>query len=258
MVDGRPSVLMVSGLDPTGGAGFIADVRLADRWGCRPVGVVTGLTVQDTHGLRAVELSSLDFVDEQLTALLADIEVDAVKVGMLGTLEMAQKVARALALTRAPVVWDPVAAPSHGQAKLLEGALMDVANVLSDHVVLMTPNVDEAELLSGLKIVDAQTSGHAAQAISTRWNTAVLVSGGHLAGPPVDVLAHRGDVTEVVGQRVEGANDVHGTGCALATAIACALARGFTVSEAVIDGCRRVRELLPAAPLPGRGHRAVV
>jgi hydroxymethylpyrimidine/phosphomethylpyrimidine kinase len=259
MADERqPALLIISGLDPSGGAGFIADVRLAARYGCRPIGVVTGLTVQDTRGVRAVELVSPDFLREQLTTLLSDIEVAAVKIGMLGSPEIADAVIEGLKLCRGPVVWDPVLSPTDGTVPLYSGALAAAADKLTKYIDVMTPNLEEAAHLSGMKITDATSAGKAALALAKQYGTAVLITGGHLEGPAVDVLAHRGDITEVVGQRVKAGTSVHGTGCALTTIMAAALAHGRTLVEAAVDAASRVRKLLAEAPEPGRGAPAVV
>jgi hydroxymethylpyrimidine/phosphomethylpyrimidine kinase len=253
-----PALLIVSGLDPSGGAGFIADVRLAARFGCRPVGVVTGVTVQDTRGVRAVEPVSAEIVQEQLTTLLSDIEVAAVKIGMLGNVEIANAFIEAIKLTQAPVVWDPVLSPTEGTVPLYSGSLAAVAERMAPHCEVMTPNVEEAAHLSGLPITDVKSAGQAALALSKRLGTAVLITGGHLNGPPVDILAHRGDLTEVIGQRVGDGSGVHGTGCALTTIIATAMARGRTLVEAVVEAASTVRSLLREAPRPGRGTAAII
>jgi len=258
MGSSRPGVLIISGLDPTGGAGFAADVRLVERWGGRPAGIVTGLTVQDTQGVRSAEVMSPEYVSEQLLALLSDVQVRAVKVGMLGNAEMARAVAAGLSLTDAAVVWDPVVTPSHGTASLLATPLTEAVEILRDHVTLITPNLDEASALVSYEVNTVATATRAAQEIETALGVAVLVTGGHLPGAPVDVLSHRGDVTEIVGQRVAGPAHIHGTGCALSTSIACGLARGFTLSEACVAACGQVRGLLADAPSPGRGYRAVI
>ncbi|MEZ4365123.1 MAG: bifunctional hydroxymethylpyrimidine kinase/phosphomethylpyrimidine kinase [Kofleriaceae bacterium] len=118
-----PCVLVVAGLDPSGGAGFIADVRVAERHGCRAVGAITALTEQDTVGVRAVHPVGPGELHALLTTLLTDVEVAAVKLGMLATAEHAEAVGDALALTAAPVVWDPILRPTRGQVALLDGDL---------------------------------------------------------------------------------------------------------------------------------------
>ncbi|HEU4734548.1 MAG TPA: bifunctional hydroxymethylpyrimidine kinase/phosphomethylpyrimidine kinase, partial [Kofleriaceae bacterium] len=145
----RPDVLICAGLDPSGGAGLIADVRVVSELGGRPVGVVTALTVQSTTGVVDVEAVSATHVREQLELLLSDVEVRAVKIGMLGSSQIAASIGQALALTGAPVVWDPVIQPSRGAVSFLAGPLDEAIAALLPHVAVLTPNVHELALLSG-------------------------------------------------------------------------------------------------------------
>jgi hydroxymethylpyrimidine/phosphomethylpyrimidine kinase len=249
------TVLFVSGLDPSGGAGFLADVRVAAEHGCRAVGVVTATTVQDTSGVRAVTPTPLDVLDEALTTLLADVEVDAVKIGMLGDARAAEVIARALAATRAPVVWDPVLMPSRGGVALLVGDAAAAVRALLPEARLVTPNASEAEALTGIRVVDEASACAAAAAIPGQ---AVLVKGGHVPGPlAIDVLRDGADVMALAAPRVE-AGPLHGTGCVLSSAIACGLGAGAPLAAAV----RAAKDYLGAklaAPLAvGRGARCLV
>jgi hydroxymethylpyrimidine/phosphomethylpyrimidine kinase len=249
------SLLVIAGLDPSGGAGLLADCRVAAEHGVRAVGVVTATTVQDTAGVRAVELVAPEVLGEALTVLLGDVEVDAVKIGMLGDARTAEVVARALAATRAPVVWDPVIRPSRGGVPLLAGDPARAARALLDEVRLVTPNVAEAGALSGIAVVDEDSARAAAAAIGA---AAVLIKGGHLAGGRArDVLRDGSEVTILDAPRVD-AGPVHGTGCVLSSAIACRLALGASLVEAV----RAAKDYLGAklaAPLAvGRGARCLV
>jgi hydroxymethylpyrimidine kinase/phosphomethylpyrimidine kinase len=256
--DRRRNVLVASGLDPSGGAGFLADARTVELHGLRPVGVVTALTVQTTSDVRAAEPVAAELVGAQLTALLSDAEVAAGVVGMLGDQAVAVAVADGLRLTAAPIVWDPVLRASAGGTPLYRGDPRAALAALRDHLALVTPNLAEAEALAGFEVRDVAAMRRAAQAIAGD-GVACLVKGGHLAGgPAIDVLADGDQVIDVEGARVPGGEDVHGTGGALAAAIACGLARGASLVDAVRSAAAFVRERLAAPVRSGRGRPSVL
>lgn len=254
------NVLVISGLDPSGGAGFLADARMIDARGARPVGVVTALTVQDTRGVREVHPVGAEVVSDQLRALLSDLPVAAVKIGMLGSEAIAHAVADALALTAAPVVWDPVLRPSLGATPLFIGDAAVAATVLKPHVTVATPNASEAAALSGRAVTSVDDARAVATLLCRALGDAVLITGGHLAAGDevVDVLAEGETVTELRGERIAGATDVHGTGCALSSALAVELGRGLALADAVRVARDEVGRRLRAPVTPGRGARAVL
>lgn len=251
-----PALLVISGLDPSGGAGFLADARVAAEHGLRAVGVITAVTVQDTSGVRSVSPTPPDVVGDALETLLGDVEVHAVKIGMLGDARTAEVIARALAMTRAPVVWDPVFHPTRGGVALLEGDPAVAARALLPEVRLVTPNAGEAELLSGVPVVDEESMRAAARAIAAQ---AVLVKGGHVAvaGDRARDLLRDGDGFHTFDSpRVAGA--LHGTGCVLSSAIASRLARGEALVEAVGAAKRWLDEKLAHPLAVGRGAQVLV
>ena len=254
-----PGVLIVAGLDPSGGAGLIADVRLAASLGCRPVGVVTALTDQNTVGVIAANPVDPAVVSNQLSTLLTDVEVAAVKIGMIASPAIARAVADALALTAAPVVWDPILAPTRG-SPLYEGDLAIAVDVLAPHLALITPNAIEAEILTGRRVRDQNDAIGAARELRSRGIPAVLIKGGHLGGQGEDVtdLLLESDVTPLIGPRVPLTEPVHGTGCALSTAIACRLAHGISLREACAQAKELVAERLRTPIHAGRGRASVV
>ncbi len=255
-----PAVLVIAGLDPSGGAGLIADVRVCEQHGCRPLGVVTALTEQTTLGLRAVNPVDPAIVREQLVALLSDVELAAVKIGMLGSVAMVEAVAEALALTAAPIVWDPVARASSGGTALTDEELGAAVGVLGSACALVTPNADEAWWITGVGPIASvrDAIGVASILRDQRAVTAVLVKGGHWGDDEaIDVLVAPGGVVELPGARVAGASP-HGTGCALSTAIACNLARGATLEAACRAAKVFVAERIAAPVRPGRGRAAVL
>lgn len=255
MADTR-SILVASGLDPSGGAGFLADARLVDRAGYRPVGAVTAETVQDTRAVRRVEPAAAELLEAQLTALLSDVEVAAGKIGLVPDLEVAEALARALALTAAPVVWDPVLTATSGAA-MASADPWDLAARLAPEVALITPNLAEAAALLGRRLVDVAAVRAAASDLAGRLGCAVLIKGGHLSGEPIDVLAEGKDVTEIAGERVPGP-PVHGTGCFLSASIACELAGGASLLDAARSAKEALAERLKAPERPGRGSAAVL
>jgi len=183
-----PNVLVCSGLDPSGGAGFIADVRVIDKLGGRPAGVVTALTVQNTTGVAELQPCDPELVDHQLGFLLTDIQFRAVKIGLLGSAAIARSLGTALQLTDAPVVWDPILAATRGNIALLddvEGALA----ALRPHLTLITPNRHELAQLAGRPMADLAAAATAATELAHRADCAVLVKGGHFDGDEsIDLL----------------------------------------------------------------------
>ncbi|HTJ42241.1 MAG TPA: bifunctional hydroxymethylpyrimidine kinase/phosphomethylpyrimidine kinase [Kofleriaceae bacterium] len=253
-----PNVLIVSGLDPSGGAGFIADVRVAERHHVRPVGVITALTEQNTAGVLGMHDMQGHIIESQLRLLLGDIEIRAGKIGMVGSARIAQVIGDALAMTNAPIVWDPVLAPSRGGGPLFEGNPFDAMAALASHITLLTPNTDEAHRLTGIAVTDEKSAIAAGKALVDKWVSAALIKGGHLGGDEaVDLLIAGGAVHRLVAPRVRGL-DVHGTGCALSTSIAARLALG----DDLLTACKTAKQLVakwiaqPASP--GRGSPAVL
>ena len=227
-----PRVLAVGGSDSSGGAGIQADLKTAHALGAHGLSVVCAVTAQDSHGVRASWPVPPDAVRAQLAAVLDDIGVDAVKTGMLPTGPVAAAVADALAGVTVPLVVDPVVAASHGQELASAQAVAVIVERLLPLATVVTPNLAEAALLSGIQPDDEDSMAAAAariHALGPRW---VLVKGGHLAAEPVDILSGDGQVLRFPGERVVSAH-THGTGCTMASAIAVGLATGLEVPAAV-------------------------
>jgi hydroxymethylpyrimidine kinase/phosphomethylpyrimidine kinase len=256
---GRPDVLACAGLDPSGGAGLLADARVLSELGTRPVGVVTALTVQNTTGVAGAQLVDPELLGHQLAFLLTDVEVAAVKVGMIGSSELARAIGSALQLTAAPLVWDPVMAPSRGELPPTEVWIEDAVAALRPHLTLLTPNAHELAALTGLQVTDLDEAEAAARALASRLEIAVLAKGGHLGGhESIDLLVHGGGREELRVPRVPHGEDVHGTGCALSSAIAAYLAHGRELVEACRLGKVFVAARIADPTRPGRGAAAVV
>lgn len=260
-VDTRaPDVLVCSGLDPSGGAGFVADVRVVSELGARPCGVVTALTVQNTTGVVGSHPCDPDVVGHQLAFLLTDVELKAVKIGMIGSAAIARAVANALHLSAAPVVWDPVTFPSRGEVPLNDDTLEEAMAALRPHLTLVTPNKQELFLMTGLPTGTRVMAEAAGRALARNLDTAVLVKGGHFGGEEsMDMLFQPSgkDELQLTNPRIPGGEDVHGTGCALSSAIATYLAHGRPLAEAVELAKQYVTRLIENPVHPGRGASAV-
>jgi hydroxymethylpyrimidine/phosphomethylpyrimidine kinase len=257
-----PDVLVCAGLDPSGGAGLVADVRVVSELGGRACGVVTALTIQNTTGVVGSHPCDPDVVGHQLAFLMTDVEMKAIKIGMVGSAAIARAIANALHLSAAPVIWDPVMFASRGDAPLGDdGTLEEAMTALRPHLTLVTPNKHELFLMTGLPTGTMVMAEAAGRALAKKLDTAVLVKGGHLGGDEsIDMLFMPDGVappSELRSPRIKGGEDVHGTGCALSSAIATYLAHGRVLDEAVMLGKQYVTKLIEHPVHPGRGAAAV-
>ena len=243
--------LSIAASDPTGGAGLQADLQVFRAFGVHGMGVVTALTVQDTTRVHRVLPVFPNVVLDQLRALLRDVPPDAVKIGALASDDVARNVDLGLReldpLRRTPIVIDPVLAASDG-TPLLERRAWGTLQDLIGRAHLVTPNLPEAAALTGNDVSTREgVEAAAATLVAELGAGAALVKGGHRDGAPDDLLALREGGSAsfhwLPGERVAGA-DVHGTGCALASAIAARLARGDELREAVDVGRRFVRDAI--------------
>lgn len=258
VAEAEPNVLICSALDPSGGAGFLADASVVRAFGARPVGVVTALTVQDTRGMRSCHELDPDVVGAQLSTLLTDIEVRAVKLGVLGSTAVVREIGEHLSLTAAPVVWDPVMAPTQGEVTFSRDLFRIALEELGPHLTLITPNSEELGVLVGTQVNNLAEAVEGAKMFAQIAKVAVLVKGGHLGTEQtVDVLCHQGGIEYFKGPRLPGP-DVHGTGCALSSAIASQLARGMALEQACLTAKQFVWDRIAKAVKPGRGAPAAM
>ena len=253
---GAPVALTVAGSDPSGGAGAQADLKTFHQHGVYGAAVISLITVQNTRGCERVDVLPAELVAAQLHAVLTDLPVRVLKTGALGSAENVQAVADALRSQPSPLlaVVDPVrlASAGPGGALLSDSARDVLLRELLPHVTVLTPNLAEAAWLTGRDATTLHQARDAAQALLDLGPRAVLVKGGHLAGPAVDVLALDGSLHELHAERVvTGAG--HGTGCSLASAIAARLAQGEEPLHAVIQAKEWVRRALLTAPPRGAG-----
>jgi hydroxymethylpyrimidine/phosphomethylpyrimidine kinase len=253
-------VLSVAGSDSGGGAGIEADMRTIALLGLHACVAVTAVTVQNTLGVKSFHEIPADVVDGQIDAVVTDIGIQAAKTGMLASPRIIDTVAttwRRLGLT-VPLVVDPVAASMHGDALMAPPALDSLRGKLFPLATLVTPNLDEVRLLVDIDVVDAESQRAAAKALHALGPQWVLVKGGHLRSSDrsCDLLYDGADFHEFDTERIVTGND-HGGGDTLAAAVACALAHGFTVPDAVGFAKRWVTECLRAAYPLGHGHGPV-
>jgi hydroxymethylpyrimidine/phosphomethylpyrimidine kinase len=249
-------VLIVAGSDSGGGAGIQADIKTVMALGGYASTAISALTAQNTLGVDAVEVVSPDFIMRQMEVVLDDIGTDAIKTGMLPTAESIDAVCDVIETWAQPVplVVDPVMI-AKGGARLLDLAALDVLKrrllFLAD---VITPNVPEAEVLTGLTITDEESMAHAATMLLTLGSEWVLLKGGHLDGPEVvDMLASESGLHIYRSLRIE-TRSTHGTGCTLASGVATGLAQGLSVPEAVARARAYVIAAIEAAPGLGEGH----
>jgi hydroxymethylpyrimidine/phosphomethylpyrimidine kinase len=257
-IETPPVALTIAGFDPSGGAGIIADVKTFAAFGCFATAAVTSLTFQNTTGVFGAAHQSAETLRAQVLAVVEDFPIEGAKTGMLPTREVIEEVARLFRETALPApVVDPVIRSTSGY-DLIDAAALDALKVLLLPLArLVTPNLQEAEALTGLEIQDEQGMVAAARALIDLGARAVLVKGGHLSGDAVDVLLDdSGEVKTFVAARVE-TDSTHGTGCTLSAAIAACLARGMNLEDSVGAAKRFVTDAIMRAPRLGHGHGPV-
>jgi len=253
-------VLTIAGFDPSSGAGVTADIKTIAAHGCYGVACITAMTVQSTAGVRRVEAVDPGLITETLNELAADIPIAAVHIGMLGTAKVVRAVAEFLAQRQGKsklpnIVLDPILRSSSGAelldapgTKLLIERLIPLATVL-------TPNVDEAAVLTGLKVTNLDEMRTAAARLHEMGSPAVVITGGHL-DKAIDLLSFttkHGVEQEVFKAERQRSNSTHGTGCAFATAMACHLALDRGLAEASLLAKTYVTAAIAAGHPLGRG-----
>lgn len=256
-----PRVLTIAGSDSGGGAGIQADLKTYAALGCFGMSAITALTAQNTLGVRAIHGVPADFLKEQIAAVVEDIGVDAVKIGMLHAPEIVRAVAWAIDTYKLDrVVLDPVMVATSGDALIENSTVAVLVEELFPRATVVTPNLDEAALLLGRPVREVDELDAACADLLAKGAKAVLLKGGHLGGDMLtDVLAIAGEPAaywqRLSGPRIASRN-VHGTGCTLSSAIAAHLALGYTLEEAVQAGHGYIRGAIEAgaAVVTGQGH----
>ncbi len=249
-------VLIVAGSDSGGGAGIQADIKTVTALGGYAATAITALTVQDTKDVYAIHEVPVDIVRQQMEVVIDDIGVDCIKTGMLHRTEVLESVADVIARKAAgvPLVVDPVMV-AKGGARLLDA---DTTGALRDKLIgaatVLTPNVPEAEILSGERIKTDSDQERVGRALCALGPKAVLMKGGHRPGDELrDVLVTADGVETFRSHRIDTPH-THGTGCTLASAIATGIAQGLSPRDAVMRGRDYVQEAIRTAPGLGAGH----
>ena len=253
---GLATALTIAGSDSGGGAGIQADLKTFAAHRVYGTSAITALTAQNTVGVQGVHVVPDDFVTAQIEAVVSDIGCDAVKTGMLANSTIVEAVAAAVESLELPnLVVDPVMVAKSGDHLLDDEAVHAVRWTLLRLARVVTPNIPEAEVHATMSITSVADMTEAARRIAMLKPGAVVMKGGHLAGPEViDILLEKGEFHEWVGPRIEGPN-THGTGCTFAAAIAAQLAKGTPLVEAVPAAKAYVEGAMRHGIPLGKGHR---
>ena len=237
------TALTIAGSDSSGGAGIQADIKTMTMHGVYAMSAITAMTAQNTTGVRAIQEATPEFLRQQLDAVFEDIRPDAVKIGMVSSSELIRVIADRLRYYEAGnVVVDPVMVATAGSSLIRQDAVQMLIRELLPISTLVTPNIPEAQVLSGLTIRDKEDMITAAKQIGDRYRCAVLLKGGHSVNDANDLLYTKGELIWFEGKRIDNPN-THGTGCTLSSAIAANLALGFDLAESI----QRAKEYLSGA-----------
>ncbi len=244
-----PIALTIAGSDSSGGAGIQADLKTFSAFGVYGASVLTALTAQNTRGVQGVEPVRPQFVTAQLTSVLSDLDVGAIKTGMLATAPIVVAVAAELSQRgRLSLVVDPVMVATSGDVLLASDAIAALKSELFPLATLITPNMPEAAALLGVPVAETEQAAAEQVRAIAQLGAAVLLKGGHGSGKEaVDFLYAAGKITRLAAPRIETPH-THGTGCTLSAAIAALMAQGVVLEEAV----RRAKAYVSAALAAGR------
>ena len=227
------TALTIAGSDSCGGAGIQADIKTMTMNGVYAMSAITALTAQNTTGVTGIMEATPAFLKQQIDAVFEDIRPDAVKIGMVSSAELITTIAECLKTHRAAnIVVDPVMVATSGARLIAEDAVETLKQQLLPLAAVVTPNIPEAEILSGMTIQNEEDMTAAARIISRNYGCAVLCKGGHNINDANDLLFAGGQARWFRGKRIDNPN-THGTGCTLSSAIAANLAKGFGLEEAV-------------------------
>lgn len=243
----KPVAMSIAGLDPSGGAGLIADIKTFLANGVYGMGAVTCVTAQNTVKVSSVNPVQPSVLEDEILTAASDIKPDALKIGMIGNADLIKTVRSCLSEISVPVVLDPVMISSSGTPLLEKDAVSELEKLISE-VNLLTPNFPEAKFLSDS---DSDDPAELARIIGEKYGTSVLVKGGHLSSPD-DFLYHNGSIKKYPGLHIENPN-THGTGCTLSSAIAANLAKGYDLPDSVRLAKEYVTTIISAGLDLGQG-----
>lgn len=251
-----PVALTIAGSDSSGGAGIQADLKTFHQFGVYGEAVLTLITVQNTLGVQRVEVLDPDLVTQQIEAVISDIPPAAAKTGALGNRAVIEAVAALASKFPFPLVVDPVIVSKHGAPLMAADAIDSLRRLLLPHTFLLTPNLYEAAVLTGLEVTDLAGMRAAAGALHDLGAKSVLVKGGHLIGKATDILLHRGEWSEFESPRIE-TRHTHGTGCTYSAAITAGLARDLSLPVAIRKAKRYIHAAIKTNPGLGAGSGPV-
>lgn len=247
------TALTIAGSDSSGGAGIQADIKTMTANGVYAMSAVAALTAQNTTGVYGIMEVPPEFLEAQLDCIFTDIYPDAVKIGMLSSGEIMKAVAGKLRKYEARhVVLDPVMVSTSGSRLMKEDAARVLQEELFPLAEIITPNIPEAEVLTGRRIQNAEDMEQAAELLYEKWHCAVLCKGGHRINDANDLLYLEGEARWIRSERIDNPN-THGTGCTLSSAIAGNLAKGYGLCEAVERAKRYLSRALSAGLDLGKG-----
>ena len=227
------TALSIAGCDSCGGAGIGADIKTMTMNGVYAMSVITALTAQNTTGVRSIMEATPEFLKDQLDAVFEDIRPDAVKIGMVSSAELTEVIAERLSYYKAEnIVVDPVMVATVGSSLMRAEAVETLKYKLLPISTLVTPNIPEAEVLSGMPIQDKNSMIAAAKFIGESYGCAVLLKGGHSINDAHDLLYSDDNIQWFHGKRIDNPN-THGTGCTLSSAIASNLAKGYDLPTSI-------------------------
>lgn len=250
-------VLTIAGSDSSGGAGIQADIKTISALGGYALSVICAVTAQNTMGVFDVHDIPPEVVASQLDAVFTDIEIDAVKIGMVSNEQTAAVIAEKLEQYKPKiVVCDPVMVSTSGHELMRSDARETILSKLFPLATLVTPNIPEAELITGIKIEDEDSLERVIYKIADLGCKNVLVKGGHLEDEPIDTLLYDDEIYKFSSKRVHTKN-THGTGCTLSSAIALFLAKGNTLDMAVAKAKDYLTYALERSYIVGKGHGPV-
>lgn len=248
------TVLTIAGSDSSGGAGIQADIKTMTANGVYGMSVITALTAQNTNGVTGIMEVSPDFLAKQLDSVFTDIYPDAIKIGMLSSTSLIETIAEKLSFYKAKnIVLDPVMVATSGSKLINDDAIESLKSRLFPLADLLTPNIPEAAVLSGISIEDEEDMIKAADHISHEYGCAVLITGGHKDNNANDLFYYDKKYRWFRSERINNPN-THGTGCTLSSAIACGLAKGYDLDKAIQEAKDYVRGAIKAMLKLGKGR----
>jgi hydroxymethylpyrimidine/phosphomethylpyrimidine kinase len=253
MPQSPPIVLTIAGFDPSSGAGVTADIKTIAAHGCYGIAAITAMTVQSTGGVRKMVPVDPSLLSDTLDELVSDMKISAVHIGMLGSGEIASRVAQFLETAKLPnVVLDPILQSSSGAELLDEAGVKVLKERLLPLATVITPNVDEATALTGIPIQSVDDMKLAARRLQEMGAQSVVVTGGHLEAA-IDLLREKGQHSQTFRCNRVPSQNTHGTGCAFSTSVTCHLAQGRSLSSAVLAAKSYVTAAIANAYPIGKG-----